>query len=329
MLCPLERVGIGGSRLTLVFGIYACLLWSSDTQQASGEQLIGLTVQNSLISFDSATPGTTNFIGAITGLTAGDSLVGIDRRPSLGPNNGLIYTVGVNPADGSARIYTLNETTAAATLVTTLAADPADATAPSPFTTVAGTSFGIDFNPVPDRLRLTSNTGQNLRMNVDNGLVQLDVPLSYQAGDPNFGDAPVDVAVAYSNSFGGATSTTLRGVDIGQDPDALVVHTNPNGGTLMTALTLPFNSTDVTAYDVSGLSGTPYFTATGVGSSTSDLFAAGPGGVTLVGNIGGGVALLGLAAPIGTPIPEPVAGLLLGLGALCMAGSFRLGRRYA
>ena len=83
---------------------------------------------------------------------------------------------------------------------------------------------------------MTSNTGQNLRMNVDNGLVQLDVPLAYQAGDPNFGDAPVDVAVAYSNNFGGATSTVLRGVDIGQDPDALVVHTNPNGGTLQTTL---------------------------------------------------------------------------------------------
>ena len=144
-----------------------------------------------------------------------------------GPNNGRIYAVGVNLGTGTARIYTLNESTAAATLVSTLAADPADITAPLPFTTVAGTSFGIDFNPTVDRLRVTSNTGQNLRINVDNGLAQLDVPLAYESGDPNLGDSPVDVAVAYSNNFGGATSTMLRGVDIGQDPDALVVHATP------------------------------------------------------------------------------------------------------
>lgn len=323
MLCAIERVGIRASKLTLMLGVFTFLLCGSSGRQASGELLIGLTTQNSLISFDSATPGTINFIGAITGLTAGDALVGIDRRPSLGVNNGLIYGVGVNPADGSARIYRLDEATAGATLVATLAADPADATAPFPFTTVLGTSFGIDFNPVPDRLRLTSNSGQNLRINVDNGLVQLDVPLAFEAGDANFGDAPVDVAVAYANNFGGATATTLRGVDIGQDPDALVVHTNPNGGTLQTALSLPFNTSVVTGYDVSGLTGTPYFTSNPTGSSTSQLFAAGPGGVTLVGTIGGGVSILGLAAQVGTPVPEPSAWMLLSLAAICRTGRFR------
>ena len=129
---------------------------------AIAELIVGLTVQNLLISFDSATPGTVTTIGAVTGLTAGDTLVGIDRRPQAlggavpGPNNGRIYAVGVNPATGSARIYTLNELTGAATLVSTLAADPADATVPFPFTTIAGTSFGVDFNPVPDRLRVVT-----------------------------------------------------------------------------------------------------------------------------------------------------------------------------
>jgi hypothetical protein len=113
-----------------------------------------------------------------------------------------------------------------------LTADPADSSAPFPFTTVLGTAFGLDFNPIPDRLRVTSNTGQNLRINVDNGLVQLDGSLTYVSGDPNFGTAPVNVAVAYANNFGGATSTALRGVDVGKSPDLLVVHTNPNAVTL-------------------------------------------------------------------------------------------------
>jgi hypothetical protein len=322
MLFTLRRRGIVRRKLLLVFGSLSAIASLGVTRPVLGEALVGLTVQNSLISFDSATPGTIVTIGSISGLTAGDQLVGIDRRPQRlggtslpGPNNGRIYGVGVNPADGSARIYTLDESNAAATLVSTLAADPADATAPFPFTSVSGTSFGVDFNPVPDRLRVVSNTGQNLRINVDNGLVQLDVQLAYQAGDANFGDSPVDTAVAYSNNFGGATSTVLRGVDVGQDPDTLVIHTNPNGGTLMTSLSLPFNSgADVIAYDVSGLSGTPYF-ATNTGTSgSSSLYAAGPGGVTLVGTIGGGVALRGLAAPVGIPVPEPSAALLLFTG---------------
>ena len=315
MLIPFQMIGFRRSTPRCAFGVVALALLFGLAERVKAELAIGLTVQNSLISFDTATPGTINFIGAITGVTAGDTLIGIDRRPSLGANNGRLYAVGVNQGVGSARIYTLNETTAAATLGAALAADPADTTAPFPFTTVQGTDFGIDFNPVPDRLRVTSNTGQNLRINVDNGLVQLDVPLAYQSGDPNFGDAPIDLAVAYSNNFGGATSTTLRGVDVGQDPDALVIHTNPNGGSLQTSLSLAFNSLSNIAYDVSGVSGAPFFAVNPAGTGSSSLYTAGPEGVMLVGTIGGGVALRGLALPVGPQVPEPTALLLLAIAA--------------
>ncbi len=303
----------------IVAGITLLGLLVGPATSAEAELIIGLTTQNSLISFDSATPGTINFIGGITGLTAGDVLIGIDRRPQRlgggpGPNNGRLYSVGVNLGTGSARVYTLDESTGAATLISTLAADPSDTTAPVPFTTVQGTAFGFDFNPVPDRLRMTSSTGQNLRINVDNGLVQLDVPLAYQTGDPNFGGTPVLFAAAYSNNFGGATSTVLRGVDAGEDPDNLVVHTNPNGGTLQTSLDLPFNTLQEASYDVSGLTGTPYFAITPAGAGSSSLYASGPGGVTLTGTIGGGVALRGIAAPVGAPVPEASAALLLATG---------------
>jgi hypothetical protein len=306
-------------RIAVVAGLAALL-----TSTAHAELIVGLTAQNALVSFDSATPGTVNTIGAITGLTAGDTLVGIDRRPQLGPNNGRLYGLGVNFAVGTARIYLLDTNSAAATLVSSLAADPADATAPTPFTTVAGTSFGVDFNPTVDRLRIVSNTGQNLRMNVDNGLVQLDVPLAYTGGDPNTGDAPVVVGVAYANNVGGALTTTLRGVDIGQDPDALVIHANPNGGVLQTALSLPFNSTGDLGYDISGLSGTPYFSTNGTGGP-STFWAAGPGGVLLVGSIGGGVPILDIAAPVGL-VPEP-ASLLLSASALATLFVLRSRRR--
>ncbi len=289
--------------LTSMFALFAPI-------PAQAELILGLTNANGLISFDSATPGTVTSIGAVTGLTAGDSLVGIDRRP----NGGLLYGVGVNLVTGTGRIYTLNQATAAATLVSTLAADPADVTPPTPFTTVSGTSFGVDFNPTVDRLRVTSNTGQNLRLNVDNGLVMLDMPLAYQPTDPNAGDAPVDIAIAYSNNFHLALTTVLRGVDIGQDPDLLVEHINPNGGILQTVLNLPFNSTDLVSYDISGPTGTQYFSATTAGGPSS--FYAGN---TLVGTIGGS-PLVGIAAPVGAPqqVPEPGILGLLGLGGLAL-----------
>ncbi len=292
--------------------------------QLKAELLIGLTVQNSLISFDSATPGTV-FVSPISGLLAGESLFGIDRRPQIGPNNGVLYGFAANiSGTGTGRIYSLNAITGAATLVSTLAADPADTIAPFPFTTVSGVAFGVDFNPVPDRLRVVSNTGQNLRINVDNGLVQLDVPLAYQAGDPSFGLTPSVTSVAYSNNFGGATSTTLRGVDSATNPDTLVVVTNPNGGTLQTALVTPFNGSDLSGYDISGLSGTPYFAVT-VPGGPSMLYSADSGGITLTGTIGGGVALRGLAAPVGSSQTVPEGGetwvsLLTGILTLCFFG---------
>ena len=172
---------------------------------------------------------------------------------------------------------------------------------------MSGTQFGMDFNPVPDWLRVTSNTGQNLRINVDTGLVQLDVPLAYQAGDANFGDAPVDIAVAYSNNVPGALTTVLRGVDIGQSPDLLVVHSNPNGGTLQTSLSLPFDAS-LLSYDISGLTGIPYFAATPLGG-VSLLYS----GVTLIGPIGSNSPIIAISAAMPS-VPEPSGLLLAGLG---------------
>ena len=159
-------------------------------------------------------------------------------------------------------------------------------------------------------------------MNVDNGLVQLDVPLAYQSGDPNFGDSPVDVAVAYANNFGGATSTTLQGVDIGQDPDALVIHTNPNGGLLQTVplgpFPLPFNSTTDISHDISGITGTGYFAAGAATAGSSQFYATGIDSVNLIGTIGGGVAVRGIAAPVGQPVPEPASITLCGFALVAL-----------
>ncbi|MGH8854058.1 MAG: DUF4394 domain-containing protein, partial [Telluria sp.] len=160
-----------------------------------GDVLV-LTTSNRIVSFDRATPATIRSTMPVTGLQAGENLLGIDYRPA----DGLLYGVG-----SSGRIYTITPETGAAAVKATLAADATDTSAP--FTALAGTDFGVDFNPAADRLRVVGNTGQSLRINVDTGATTTD-------GNIN-GGAPATAVTgsAYTNSFAGTTTTTLYALD--------------------------------------------------------------------------------------------------------------------
>lgn len=171
--------------------------------------------------FDSATPGT--LIGTpvtVSGLQGGETLVGIDYRPS----NGVLYGVG-----STSRLYTIDTTSGAATQV-----------GPNPFTpALNGTAFGVDFNPVPDAIRVVSDNGQNLRVSPTAGTATADTNLAYASAaesvgitpdemdDVNFGATPNVVAAAYTNNVAGATATTLYVID--SDLDVLALQGAPNG----------------------------------------------------------------------------------------------------
>ncbi|HVF31180.1 MAG TPA: DUF4394 domain-containing protein, partial [Pyrinomonadaceae bacterium] len=140
------------------------ITFGAGVHTAEGAPIYGVTTANALVRFDSATPGTVSTIGVISGLQPGESIVGIDFRPS----NGQLYGLG-----STSRLYTINITNGVATQVGSAGAF-----------TLSGTDFGFDFNPVVDRIRITSNTGQNLRINPDNGtLTATDTPLN--PGAPN------------------------------------------------------------------------------------------------------------------------------------------------
>src|SRR6185312_5424286 len=111
----------------------------------------GPSVANALVTVNSATPNTSTIPLTITGTTT--NIIDIDYRPA----NGLLYGLGVDN-----RIYTIDTSTGAATQVSSLS------------NRLSGTFFGIDFNPVADRLRIVSDIGQNLRVNVDSGAVIVD-----------------------------------------------------------------------------------------------------------------------------------------------------------
>jgi hypothetical protein len=51
-----------------------------------------------------------------------------------------------------------------------------------------GSSFGFDFNPTVDRIRVQSDADQNLRLNPATGaLAATDTTLSFAVGDTNQG----------------------------------------------------------------------------------------------------------------------------------------------
>jgi hypothetical protein len=262
---------------------------------ADAALIYGVTPANNLFSFDSATPGTVNSAVAISGLQSNENILGIDFRP----NGNVLYGLG-----STGRLYTLNLNTGTATLASTLVADGTDAT--NPFTQLNGTDFGIDFNPLPDRLRVVSNTRQNLRINVDTGAVITDDTLN--PGSPNV------VAAAYTNPFVGAPSTTLYTIDAGTD--VLNIQNPPNNGTQVSQGPLNVNVGAVGGMDID-LAGVAYAALTPTNGSITNLYTInlGTGNATLVGQIDGGFFVTDIAVVI----PEPSAIALLGLGALGFA----------
>jgi hypothetical protein len=262
------------------------------------EALIGLTGQNALVSFDSASPGTVSATVPVTGLAAGENLLAIDIRPATGQLYGLGST---------SRLYAVNPVTGAATPVGSAGAF-----------TLSGTSFGFDFNPTVDRIRVVSNLDQNLRLNPNDGtLTATDTPLAFAAGDANAGANPNVVGAAYSNNFAGAPATTLYGID--SSLRVLVTQNPPNNGTLNTvgSLGLGFSLTDPLGFDISGLTGTAYAVFNSPASSNLsqlsivNLATGDSGGV---GGIGGGVTVIDLAAAV----PEPAAAVVLAFGLIAL-----------
>ena len=162
-----------------------------------------LTSGNRLITFNRASPALQTAV-SVSGLASGENILGIDIRPGGNPT-GELYALG-----SSGGVYTINSTSGAATQKAMLAADAADTT--SPFAALDGAAFGVDFNPVPDRLRIVSDTGQNLRVNADTGATITDGPLNSN-GVTRAGVT----AAAYLNSFASACRTTLYYIDTATD----------------------------------------------------------------------------------------------------------------
>jgi hypothetical protein len=195
----------------------------------------GVTSTGRLVTFDRA-DGVLDTAVAITGLQAGETVVGLDIRAG-GATPGELYALS-----SGGRLYTINATTGVATLKSTLMADAADTT--DAFTALNGSEFGVDFNPVADRLRVVSDTGQNLRIDPDTGATITDAALT-SGGAARSGV----VGAAYSNAFAAACRTTLYYLDA--TTDQLLTTTDPNGGAVTVVGALGVDTTAVGDFEIS------------------------------------------------------------------------------
>jgi hypothetical protein len=288
---------------------------------AAGPRAYVLT-NNSLVTFDTANPTQVSPPLAITGLIAGDTLVGIDFRPQ----NGFLYGLGFNSGAGTVTLYAISHRTGVATPTGTAGTFVDAGGNPLP---VTGTSFGFDFNPAVDRIRVVTNTGQNFRMNPNTGAF-VDGDLGGAVGSVaglnmdgaiNGGTTTLDGAAYTNNQPNNGSITTLYTLDAASN--ARYIQNPPNAGTQTLGMTLtlngnPLDFTSVNGFDIlpgvnAPVSNGPVTTGSGfaalsVGGVTSLYSINLVNGVTVhVGAIGNGasavqgLALQGDAVPGGLP----------------------------
>ena len=276
------------TRMLLLATLLLCAAGLGRAATADAAELFyGVDTENRLVSFNSDAPNAITRT-SFTGLPAGEQIVGLDQRPA---NKQLLAL------SSASRLYRIDAATGAATAV-----------GAAPFTpALAGTSFGFDFNPTVDRIRITSEARQNLRAHPDTGAIAfVDGVLTYAAGDAGAASTPRVVGSAYTNSVAGATSTTLFNVDAGRD--FLTIQNPPNAGTLVSVGALGVDAGDNAGFDISSVDGVAYAALQVSPSVSSGLYRINltTGAATLAGRIGGGTALRALAA-VGTAPADTTA----------------------
>jgi len=291
---------------------YAALLasigFAFQTNANAQEILLGLDDGNNIIQVTDLAPGVGVPLG-VAGLEANDNLVGIDFRPGTGQ----LYAIG-----SLNNVYTLNQTTFAATLLGNFANDPAGPGA------LSGNQFAFDFNPAftPNATqnasgsfaRIISDTGTNRVINGNTGeyLGGAKTPVAYPTGDSNFGNTANIQGIAYDNSFFGSTGTTQFGLDLQQDVLTTVAN---NAGTLITVGGLGADYVGEAGFDISGASGIGFATLQTT-AGVSELFQIdlASGTASSLGQFGTAESNIRSLTVVGAAVPEPSSLSLLGFG---------------
>jgi hypothetical protein len=255
--------------------------------------VFAVTAGHALINFSPTDPVTLHHRLPLTGLAAGESLLGIDYRVA----RGVLYALG-----SSGQLYTVNTTSGALTAV---------GDGKLPVALPAG-KYGFDFNPAADRIRVVSGSF-NLRLHPDTGAAvdsaadkegfQADGTLRYAEGDAHAGQAPDIVAAGYTYNAENEKLTTNYALDAKHG--TLVIQgsiegkqpvVSPNTGTLKTIGGLGLGPLRDAHFDISDITNTA-LAAIPSESGVTQLYRVDlkTGKAALIGPVGDGAALLGMA----------------------------------
>lgn len=249
------------------------------------ETLHVLTQKMELLTVNAGQPGNVLQRTAVTGLPAGETLVGMDYRIA----KGVLFTLS-----SAGRLYTLD--------VPTGALKPVGS---GPGAALQGSTFGVDFNPVADRVRVVSNTGHNLRLHPDTGAVAATDPaLSYAPGDAQAGQPPELVAAGYTYNKKDDKLTTNYAID--RRAGMLVTQgtvegvqpaVSPNTGQLRTVGPLGTGPLLDAALDIADVTGAAFTAVRTASQPTTKLYTMdlSSGKAMLVGTVADGAAIVGLA----------------------------------
>lgn len=215
------------------------------------ETVWAVTSGHDLLRVRAGQPGTVQVRLKLSGLAAGERVLGIDYRVA----RGVLHALG-----SSGRLYTVNTGTGALT-----------ALGSAPFAqALQGQAHGFDFNPAADRIRIVSDTGQNLRAHPDTGALvdaspdqpglQTDGALRYADADPHAGRAPRIEAAAYTYNKNSDKLTTNYAIDASLGTlvtqgsvEGRTPVVSPNSGLLFTVGSLGLGPVRQVSFDIADI----------------------------------------------------------------------------
>lgn len=273
-----KRLGAFASgALGLVFLVGCAWTRPEPAGPLRAETVVAVTDGGELIRFNAGQPQRLQQRLPLKGLPAGDRLLGIDYRVA----RGVLFALS-----SSGLLYTLNTETAQLTRV-----GQAGAVA------LSGQRFGFDFNPAADRIRVVSDTGQNLRLHPDTGAVAaVDPAVRLPLGEVRLGGA------AYTYNKKDEKLTTNYAIDLASGTlmlqgslEGTTPAVSPNTGALTPVGALGTGALDDADFDIADINNAA-LAALRVGGRTRlheiDLRT---GRATPIGTVGDGRALWGMA----------------------------------
>lgn len=245
-------IGLGAAA-ALAVGSSVAVVGSAGAATAP-KKALGLSSNGkNLTIFDLTTGKRIKALDQAKGLAGDVRLVGIDERPA----DHKVYGVG-----NQGGVYVINRSNGVVRKVSQISVP------------LEGAYFGVDFNPAADRLRIISDTGQNLRHDVTQATptTAVDGALNYEGAT-----ATGLTATAYTNSDNDpSTGTALFDLDTARDQ--VVQQVPANSGNLLVSGPFGPRQGPVAGFDIVG---------TNAGSRTADNT-----GYASIRPTGGGLATL-------------------------------------